>query len=75
MDDVRNAFTRERLLPEAAADLVQHIRMRGVGLVENILQLKIRGAQTVAEVLSEYPPGICICSVLNGVTLLGNGYG
>ena len=59
MDDVCNALTREGLLTETALDVDQHFLMRGVRLVENVLEREIRRAEAVAEVLREDPAAVC----------------
>ena len=59
MHDLRDTLPRKRLLPEPDLDIVQHLRVRGVALVEHVLQSQVRGAEAVAEVLGEDPAAVC----------------
>jgi hypothetical protein len=67
VDDVRDALTRERLLTEAALDVVQDFLMCRIRLIENVLERKIRRAKAVAEMLSKYPTTVCsqVCQQSN----------
>ena len=58
MDDLCDALTSERLLPEAPFDIVQHLSMCRVILVQYVPELEVRRAEAVAEVLRENPPAI-----------------
>ena len=58
VDDLRDAFSREGLLPKAPLDVVQDFRVRGVRLVEHVLQREVRRAESVAEVLREDPAAV-----------------
>ena len=55
MDNLLNALPRERLLPEAALDVVEHARVRRVRLVQNVPQREVRLSEAVTEVLGEDP--------------------
>jgi len=57
-DDILNTLPREGLLPEPRLDVVEHLRMGGVILIQHVLKLQVRRAETVAEMLSEDPPSI-----------------
>jgi len=59
MDDLRDTLPRESLLSEAAFDIVEHLGMSSVVLVQDVLELQICRAKTVAKVLRENPPAIC----------------
>lgn len=58
MDDLRDTLTREGLLPEPPLDVVEHLRMRRVRLVEQVLQREVRRAEAVAKVLGEDPAAV-----------------
>ena len=58
--DLLDALGRERLLPEAALDIVEHARVRRVRLVEDVLEREVRLPQPVTEVLREDPPAVYI---------------
>ena len=57
--DLLDALARERLLPEAALDVVEHARVGRVRLVEDVLEREVRLPEPVAEVLSENPAAVC----------------
>jgi hypothetical protein len=46
------------LLPEPPLDIVEDLRVRGVVLVEDVLELEVRRPQAVAEVLCEDPAAV-----------------
>ncbi len=58
MDDLRDTFTSESLLPEAPLDVIQHLCVCRVGFVQQVLQRKICRAKPVAEMLSEDPSAV-----------------
>lgn len=58
MDNLLDALPCERLLTEPPLDIIQHLRVRGVCLVEDVAELQVRGAQTVTEVLREDPAAV-----------------
>lgn len=58
MDDLRNTLPRVSLLSEAALDIVEHLGMSSVILVQDVLELEICRAKTVAKVLRKNPPAI-----------------
>ena len=58
MDDLRDTLPRESLLSEAALNIVEHFGMRGIVLVQDVLELEICRAKTVAKVLRKNPPAI-----------------
>lgn len=58
MDHLRNALSRKRLLPEPSLDVVQHLSVRWVGLIQDILEREIRRTKAVAEMLGEDPAAI-----------------
>jgi len=53
-----DTLSGERLLAEAPLDVVQNLCVGCVGFVQYISELEVRGTQTIAEVLSEYPATI-----------------
>ena len=55
MHDPRDALPRERLLPEAALDIVQDAGVGGVGLIQEVLECKVRLAKPVTEALRQDP--------------------
>ena len=59
VDDLLDALARERLLPESALNVIEHTRVCRVGLVEDVLEREVRGAEAVAEVLGEDPAAVC----------------
>jgi len=58
MDDLCDALTRERLFSESPLDIVQHLCMRRVVLVQHISELEVSRTEAVAEVLREDPPTV-----------------
>jgi hypothetical protein len=60
-----NTLARKGLFTKTALDVVQNLRMSRVRLVKNVLQRKIRCAETVAEMLCKNPT--TICGLLNNV--------
>lgn len=58
VDDLGNAFPRKGLLPEAPLDVVEDLRMEGVGLVQNVLQKEICRPKAVAKMLCKDPTTI-----------------
>ena len=58
MKHLRNALSRERLLPKPSLDVIEHLSMRRIGLVQNIFQTQVRRPKTVTEVLSKDPTAI-----------------
>lgn len=58
MNNLCDALTSERLLPEAHFDIVQHLGMCGVVLVQYVPELEVRRAEAVAEVLCKNPPAV-----------------
>ena len=59
MDDLCDTFTGESLLSEAPLDVVQNFGVRRIILVQDVLELEVRGTKPVAEVLSENPTAVC----------------
>ena len=59
VNSLRDALACERLLAEAPLDVVQHLGVRGVRLVEHVLQREVRRPEAVAEVLREDPAAVC----------------
>lgn len=59
VDDLGDTFPGEGLLPESSLDVIQHLGMGRVVLIQHILELKICRAETVAEVLGEDPSRVC----------------
>jgi hypothetical protein len=58
MDDVRDALARERLLPESPFDIIQHLGVRRIVLVQHIPELEVRRAEAVTEMLRKDPPAV-----------------
>jgi hypothetical protein len=58
MDDLCDALTRKRLLPEPPFDVIQHLSVRRIVLVQDVPKLKVRRTEAVAEVLREDPPTV-----------------
>jgi hypothetical protein len=58
MDDLSDAFASEGLLPEPPFDVIQHLSVCRVVLVEHIPKLEICRAKAVAEVLGKDPPTV-----------------
>ena len=59
VNSFRDTLACERLLAEAPLDVVQHLGVRGVRLVEHVLQREVRRPEAVAEVLREDPAAVC----------------
>ena len=55
MDNLRNTLSREGLFPETSLDVVEHLRVRRVGLVKQVSERQVRRAETVTEVLGKDP--------------------
>jgi hypothetical protein len=53
-------FSSESFLPKPSLDIVQNLGMAGVVLVEDILEVKVRGPETITEVLGEDPTTVCM---------------
>ena len=47
-----------RLLPKPPLDVVENLRMRGVVLIEDILELEVRRPKPVTEVLRKDPAAV-----------------
>lgn len=58
VNNLRNALAGKCLLAESLLDIVQDLRVCGVVLVQNVLELKIRGTETIAEVLCKHPAAV-----------------
>lgn len=58
VNDIRDAFSRESLLPEPPLDIVEYFRVRWISLIQDVPELEIRRAETVAEVLRENPAAV-----------------
>jgi hypothetical protein len=59
LDDLPDTLPRESLLAETHLDIVQDLGVGRVGLVQDILQLQVRRAETIAEMLCEDPATVC----------------
>ena len=59
VNDLLDALAHERLLPEAAFDVVQDARVGGVRLIQEVLECKARLTKPVIEVLREEPVTVC----------------
>lgn len=57
-DGVGDGLAREDLLAEAALDVVEDLRVRGVRVVQDVPQGEVRGPEAVGEVLREDPAAI-----------------
>jgi len=57
-DGFGDTLARKRLLPKPLFDLIEHLGVTGVGLVQHILQCEIRRTKPVTEMLGENPTGI-----------------
>lgn len=60
VDHLGDALARERLLAEAALDVVQHLGVLRVLLVEQAAEREVRRPEPVAEVLREDPAAVCV---------------
>jgi hypothetical protein len=58
MDDLRDALARERLLPESPFDIIQHLSVRRVVLVQHIPELEVCRAEAITEMLRKDPPAV-----------------
>ena len=58
MNDLCYALASEGFLAEAALDIVQHLGMCGVVLIQYVAQCEVCRAEAVAEVLSKDPTGV-----------------
>ena len=59
VDDLLDALARERLLPEAALDVVEDARVSGVRLVQEVLEREVRLPKPVTEMLRKDPATVC----------------
>lgn len=55
VNGLRNTFSREGFFTESSLDVIQYLRVRRIGLVQDVAQCKVRGPQSITEVLSEDP--------------------
>ena len=55
VDSLGDTLSREGLLAESALDVIEHFRMRRIGLVQNVAQCEVRGPEAVTEVLGKDP--------------------
>ena len=60
MDHLLDTLSRESFLAETPLDIVEHLCVRGVCLVEDVAERKVCRAETVTEVLCKDPPTICV---------------
>jgi hypothetical protein len=65
-----DAFARERFFSETSFDIIQHLSVRGVRFIQNVLEMEIRGTQAVAEVLGENPT--TIYSIISSIRVSKN---
>ena len=72
-DSLLDTLTRERLLTEAALDVVKNFRVGCAGLVENSAESEVGRAETVAEVLSEDPARVGVGCLLDSVSTHASG--
>lgn len=72
VDDLCDTFTSESLFPEAPLDVIQYLRVCRVGLVQQILQRKIRRTKPVAEMLREDPSAVYAIGMLTRRVLKTN---
>ena len=59
VDSLCDTLSREGFFAEPPLDVVQHLRMCRVGLVQDVAQREVRRPQTVTEVLGEDPAAVC----------------
>ena len=59
MNNLRDTFTRKGFFAEPALDVVQHLCVRHVVLVQHVFELQVCRPKTIAEVLCEDPATIC----------------
>jgi len=59
LDNVRDTLSGERLFAEPALDIVKHLCMARVRLVQDIFETDVRRPEAVAEVLCKNPTAIC----------------
>ena len=62
VNDLLDALARERLLPEAALDVVQDAHVGGIRLVQEVLEHEVRLPKPVTEVLREDTATVCASS-------------
>lgn len=55
VNDLRDTLASESLLPESSLDIVQHFSVGRIGFIQQVLELKVRVAKSVTEVLGEDP--------------------
>ena len=67
MNRLRNTLASKRLLTEPPLDIIQHLRMSRVALIQHTTKLQIRLPEAVAEVLCENPTDVRVRGVLDGV--------
>jgi hypothetical protein len=60
MNNLGNAFAREGLISETAFDVVEHLYVKRICLVQQVFQLEGRRAEMAAEMWCEDPPAIYI---------------
>ena len=58
MDNLSDTLSGECLLPETPLDVVQHLSVRGIGLVKDVLEGQISRTETVTEMLSKDPTAV-----------------
>jgi hypothetical protein len=58
MDAMLNTFPSESFLTESSFDVIEHLGMCRISLVQDVPELKVSGTQAVAEVLGKNPSTI-----------------
>jgi hypothetical protein len=58
VDDLGDTFSSECFLAETALNIIEHLSVRRLGLVQHVLELEVRRTEPVAEMLSKYPTTI-----------------
>lgn len=58
VDDLGDALTRKGLFSETPLDIVEDLRMNGVGLVQAVLQMEICRPEAIAKMLCKYPTAV-----------------
>lgn len=67
LDHLSNGLSGESLLSESPLDVVEHLRVVWVAVIEYLLERQVCLTQTVAEMLGKDPSTVCVGGLLDGV--------
>jgi hypothetical protein len=58
VNDLSDTLTRKCLFSETSLDVVENLRVGGIRLVQDVLEMEVSRPKAVAEVLCEHPSAV-----------------